>query len=190
MLYQLDAKGFAMIHGPAEPVFMPRWEWRTFAGSLPETVHGIADVRSTSLRLREDTYLLQINSGHETTIRKGALRIKKLRVVDAYGLELWYPVFEAPFPLHRDDIKAVFRVWQLPVPEFMGNAYGEGRFLEEIILPNANFRVAHVKKANRQFAFQYCSAELADVRVDGVALETFCLRNENGGRILDVLRAL
>lgn len=178
-----------MIPGAPELVFMPRWEWRTFAGSLP-AVHSIGNVRSIAPRLSEDTYLLQLHSGHETTIRKGRLHIRQLRVVDAYGLELWYPVFKAKFPLYRDDIRAAFHAWRLSVPELMRSAYSEGQFVEEIIIPNANLRVAHVKKADRRFAFLSCSAEWTDVRADGVALETFCLRNENGSRILDALRDL
>ncbi len=48
-------------------------------------------------------------------IRGGVLDIKRLRQIDADGLELWEPVFKAGFSLSRSDLAAASTVWALPL---------------------------------------------------------------------------
>ena len=167
-----------------------RWEWRCFAPSLAAIAQAVAIPSDAASRESDEIYLLDGGGSANVKIRDGVLDIKRLRQIDADGLELWEPVFKARFPLGRSDLAAASAVWPLPLETLPGETCTVERFIEEVISLRADLHVARVHKSRRAFTFAGCIAELVQLTVDSRTLESFSLEHEDPKRILAALLTL
>ena len=169
----------------------PRWEWRTFAYSLSALKKLVsAGASDNAPRESSEIYLLNLRGPHNAKIRGGVLDIKRLHQVNADGLELWSPAFKAQFPLTRAQLADAFLAWGLAAPAFARESYTLEQFLAEIVAPHDALRRVEVRKNRSGFEFGGCIAEFADVAVDGVRCESFCIEHENPALILKALKRL
>lgn len=169
---------------------VPRWEWRCFAPSLATLAEAAAIPRDAAPRDSDEIYLLDPAASDNAKIRGGVLDIKRLRQVDADGLELWEPVFKAGFPLSRSDLATAFAAWPLPRHTLRRETYTVAQFIEEVASLRADLRVVPVHKSRRAFAFAGCSAELVRLAADSWTLESFALEHEDPARVGAAVRAL
>ncbi len=169
---------------------VPRWEWRCFAPSLATLAEAAAIPRDAAPRDSDEIYLLDPTASDNAKIRGGVLDIKRLRQVDADGLELWEPVFKAGFPLSRSDLAAAFAAWPLSPLALRRETYTIAQFIEQLASLRADLRVVPVHKSRRAFTFAGCSAELVRLAVDSRTLESFALEHEDPARVGAALRAL
>jgi hypothetical protein len=169
---------------------VPRWEWRCFAPSLATIAQAVAIPSDAASRESDEIYLLDPRGMENVKIRDGVLDIKRLRQIDADGLELWEPVFKAPFPLSRSDLAAASGVWPLPLEALPREAYTIEQFIEEVVSLRADLHVVRVHKSRRTFMFAGCIAELVRLTVESRTLESFSLEHEDPRRILAALLAL
>jgi len=167
-----------------------RWEWRCFAPSLAAIAQAVAIPGDAASRESDEIYLLDPKGTENAKIRNGVLDIKRLRQIDADGLELWEPVLKARFPLSRSDLAAASAVWPLPLETMPCATYTIEQFIEGLISLRADLRVVRVHKSRRAFTFSGCIAELVRIDVESRALESFSLEHEDPKRILAALRAL
>ena len=169
---------------------VPRWEWRSFAPSLPTIAQAVAIPSDVASRESDEIYLLGRSGTANVKIRDGVLDIKRLRQIDADGLELWEPVFKAHFPLGRSDLAAASAVWPLPLETLPRETYTINQFIEEVISLRADLHAVRVHKSRRVFTFAGCIAELVRLNVESRTLESFSLEHEDPKRILAALHTL
>ena len=169
---------------------IPRWEWRCFVPSLATIAQTVAIPSDAASRESDEIYVLDPRGTENVKIRGGVLDIKRLRQIDADGLELWEPVFQAHFPLNRSDLGAASAVWGLPLDTLPRETYTIEQFIEEVISPRADLHVVRVHKSRRAFTFAGCVAELVRLAIESQTLESFSLEHEDPARILAALRTL
>ena len=167
-----------------------RWEWRCFASSLATIAQAVAIPSDVASRESDEIYVLDPSGTANAKIRDGALDIKRLRQIDADGLELWEPVFKAYFPLGRSDFAAASAVWLLPLETLPRRTYTIDQFIEGVISLRADLHVVRVHKSRRVFTFAGCIAELVRLTVESRTLESFSLEHEDPKRILAALLKL
>ena len=167
-----------------------RWEWRCFAPSLATISQAVSIPSDAASRESDEIYVLDPRGTENVKIRDGALDIKRLRQIDADGLELWEPVFKAGFPLSRSDLVAVSAVWPLLLETLPRETCTIEQFIEEVISLRADLHVARVHKSRRVFTFAGCIAELVGLAVESRTIESFSLEHEEPKRILAALHTL
>ena len=167
-----------------------RWEWRCFAPSLATIAQAVSIPSDAASRESDEIYVLDPRGTANAKIRDGVLDIKRLRQIDADGLQLWEPVFKAHFPLGRSDLAAASAVWPLPLETLARQAYTIEAFIEELIPLRADLRAVRVQKSRRAFTFAGCIAELVRLAVDSRTLESFSLEHEDPKRVLAALLKL
>jgi hypothetical protein len=174
----------------SENTIVLRWEWRCFAPSLATIAQAVAIPSDAVSRESDEIYVLDLSGRENAKIRDGVLDIKRLRQIDADGLELWEPVFKARFPLSRSDLAAVSAVWPLPLETPPRETYTIEQFIEEVISLRADLHVVRVNKSRRTFEFAGCITELVRLVVESRTLESFSLEHEDPKRILAALLTL
>ena len=167
-----------------------RWEWRCFAPSLATIAQAVAIPSDAAARESDEIYVLDPRGTENAKIRDGVLDIKRLRQIDADGLELWEPVLKARFPLSRSDLAAASAVWSLPLETLPCETYTVEQFIDGLNSLRADLRVVRVHKSRRAFTFSGCMAELVRLDVESRTLESFSLEHEDPRRILAALLAL
>ncbi|WP_036292968.1 hypothetical protein [Methylosinus sp. PW1] len=173
-----------------QPNATPRWEWRIFGADLAALESRLGS--PTSLPRRSDeTYLLNALTPHSAKIRDEALEVKRLLRVDD-GLELWEPAFRAPFPVTAEDLAAAAAALALPLPlsRLDRAAYGEARFLAEIVAPCPALRAVAVRKSRLRFSFRGCAAEFVRMQIGSAPMESVALESEDERRLAEALAAL
>jgi hypothetical protein len=169
---------------------VPRWEWRCFAPSLATIAQAVGIPGDAASRESDEIYMVDPRGTESVKIRDGVLDIKRLRQIDANGLELWEPVFKAPFPLSRSDLAAASAAWPLPLQTLPRETYTIEQFIAEVISLRADLRVVRVHKSRRAFRFAGCIAELVRLAVESRTLESFSLEHEDPMRVLAALLTL
>ena len=91
---------------------LPRWEWRTFGRRFGAAENAFAAMTSTGVQESDELYLISAD-GDTVKVRDGLMDIKRLREVDADGLQRWEPVLKADFPISTIDVASVFEALTL-----------------------------------------------------------------------------
>jgi len=169
-----------------------RWEWRVFVPSVAEYVPSLTMPLNIVPRESYELYILNASrSGFENVkIRNGVLDIKRIKNVNADGLEQWEPVFKAAFPVKKDDIIKGLGPWGPPAAVLVRDRYTIEQLIEECVAPDPALRAVCVHKSRRGFAFAGCLGETVDLLIDDVATQSLSLEHEEPALILAALRAL
>ncbi|HOW85640.1 MAG TPA: hypothetical protein P5119_00595 [Candidatus Aminicenantes bacterium] len=167
-----------------------RWEWRTFGVSFGEAEVRINAHPAEQVRMSAEVYILSRRSMDNTKIRDMLMDIKTLQQVDADGLEQWYPVMKAGFPLARPVLEDVFRAWRAPLPELRREAYAYDEFLNELVAPHPDLRTIRVDKQRRGFKIDGCIVEIADLKFDGSPIRTVAVEMEDPAAVIRTVRGL
>jgi len=173
----------------ANPI-VARWEWRTFGAGFDEPEARIRKFEQGNFKDSEEVYVLSKFSDENVKVRDDLLDIKSLQKVDSNGLEQWYPVMKAEFPISLDDLKKLFSYFKAPEPIFGKRAYTFDQFLNEIVRPNQNLRLVHVKKKRYIYVINGAIVEIADTDFDGVELRTICVEHEDTEVVMKTVREL
>jgi exopolyphosphatase/guanosine-5'-triphosphate,3'-diphosphate pyrophosphatase len=94
---------------------VPRWEWRTFARSVP-TADAVFKTMAPTVEESEELYLLT-SVGDNVKVRDGLMDVKVMRATDSSGLQRWEPILKAPFPLDHAAARTVFQSLRRPLPD-------------------------------------------------------------------------
>ena len=173
----------------AKPI-VARWEWRTFGAGFDEPEERIRKYEQGNFKESGEVYVLSKNSDENVKVRDDLLDIKSLQEVNADGLEQWFPVLKAGFPISVEDLKKVFGYFKAPEPIFGRKEYTFDQFLNEIVRPNQNLRLVQVKKKRYIYVINGAVTEIAETEFDGVALRTICVEHEDPEVVMKTVREL
>jgi len=169
-----------------------RWEWRVFVPSVAEYVPSLTMPLNIVPRESDELYILNASSpGLENVkIRNGVLDIKRIKNVNADGLEQWEPVFKAAFPVKKDDIIKGLGPWVPRAVVLARDHYTVEQLIEEFVAPDPALRAVCVHKSRRGFVFAECLAETVELLIDDVTTQSLSLEHEDPALILAALRIL
>jgi len=171
---------------------IPRYEFRTFAQNF-----GMVETRmrkfSKCEQIRESSEIYIVsaaNNENNTKIRDRKMDIKVL-VETKQGLERWNPRMKGEFPMKTEMIKnEVFPAFGVNVPEFKRDAYTLDQYLSEIIMPHPQLTAVQVFKRRFAFTINGCITEIAQLLINGAAIQTVAVELEDVAAILKAIDIL
>ncbi len=165
----------------------PRWEWRTFGSSFGVADERIDALESTGVQESEETYI--IAPGAEIVkLRAALLDIKTLRATDPNGLEQWFPVLKAEFPLSADDVAAAASALRQPTPDAPDGAATLEDLLTILGAPDSGVKAVAVKKRRVRYTIGGCTAERSDVEADGHQIRTIAIEDPDPDKVITAVR--
>jgi len=166
-------------------IITPRWEWRSFGGVFD----AIESLMSGPVRTTHEIYVLCESSETNVKIRDHVIEVKELQRT-LHGLELWTPVFKAPFPLGQESIRRVFELWPLPPPSMAGAPYAELEFITEVVSEVSGLHIIGLAKTRRQAIVDGCVIESGAVNVAGRIVQTVAVEMEDPDRVRRMVHEL
>jgi len=171
---------------------IPRYEFRTFAQNF-----GMVETRmrrfSKCEQIREssEVYIVSAaNNENNTKIRDRKMDIKVL-VETKQGLERWNPRMKGEFPMTTEMIKnEVFPAFGVSKPEFKRETYTLDQYLAEIITPHPQLTAVSVFKRRFAFTINGCITEIAQLLINGAAIQTVAVELEDVAAILKAIDIL
>ena len=160
---------------------IPRFEFRAFAqnfGLVEDRLHHLGQFEG--YRESSEVYVLSTaNHRDNVKIRYDKLDIKTL-LKEQDGLEQWTLRCKAEFPLSDRAVAEAFDILGVGVPELpAGGDWAVERLLEQLLRPHPELRVAQVFKRRYGYQIDGCSAEIADLLVNGAAIRTVAVESED-----------
>ncbi|WP_371367522.1 hypothetical protein SRRS_14300 [Sporomusa rhizae] len=169
---------------------IPRWEWRTFNNDLAEFAETITNYGRPNIRKSEEVYILSKVRDDNTKIREDLIDIKSLQAVDENKLEQWNPTLKAGFPIGKDNLTELFKVFGVVAPEFAREEYTYEQFLSEVITPNEALKVVNVKKVRYIYSVNDCIVEFAETEFNGVPWKTACVEHVDPANVIKTVQEL
>jgi len=165
---------------------IPRYEFRTFAQNF-----GLVETKirrlSTCEQIRESSEIYIISAGNDqnnTKVRDEKMDIKVLVNQDR-GLEQWNPRMKGQFPMKAEVLeKEVLPAFGVDIPKFARGEYTLEQCLEEIIYPHPKLTPVRVDKLRFGFTVNGCITEIAHLLINGAAIQTVAVEQEDVNAIL------
>jgi hypothetical protein len=160
---------------------VPRYEFRAFAQSFGLVEERLRAGRpSEQIRESVEFYLVSAaNMAHNVKIRYETLDIKELIVVRD-GLEQWRPVLKAEFPLLAEMIRdRVLPLMGVEAGALGREAYTVAQLIEEVVRPHPGLAAAQVFKRRFGFVVHGCTAEIAELLINGAAIRSVAVESED-----------
>lgn len=165
---------------------IPRYEFRAFAQNF-----GMVETKMRQLSpcamIREsaEIYIVSAaNNENNSKIRDVKMDIKEL-VEKKQGLERWNPRMKGEFPMDTDIIASqVFPAFAVKTPEFTRESYTLDQYLSELIAPHPELSAVQVFKRRFAFTINGCITEIAQLLINGAAIQTVAVELEDVDAIL------
>jgi len=171
---------------------IPRYEFRTFAQNFGIVETNLRKLsKCEMIRESSEIYIVSAtNDENNTKIRDNKMDIKVL-VEKNQGLEQWNPRMKGEFPMKKDIIqREVFLAFGVKEPQFDRNEYTLEQYLEEIIIPHEQLAAVSVFKRRFAFTINGCITEIAQLLINGAAIQTVAVELEDVGAILKAVDIL
>lgn len=169
---------------------IPRWEWRTFNNDLTKFAETITTYGQSNIRKSEEVYILSKVRDDNTKIREDLIDIKSLQAVDENKLEQWNPTLKVGFPIGKDNLTELFKVFGVVTPDFAREEYTYDQFLSEVIIPNEALKVVNVKKVRYIYSVNDCIVEFAETEFNGVPWKTACVEHVDPANVIKTVQEL
>jgi exopolyphosphatase / guanosine-5'-triphosphate,3'-diphosphate pyrophosphatase len=166
-----------------------RWEWRSFGARFGPAEATLAGLAPSGVQESDEIYLLS-DAGANVKIRDALMDIKELRAVNADGLEQWWPVMKAGFPLPVAELVKVLQSLGLPLPTPMPDGMVQDAFIARFAAPGGPVRVVQVHKRRVRYTVGGCMAELSEVTANGKATRTLAVESPDAAAVIAAVRAL
>lgn len=169
-----------------------RYEFRAFAQNFGMVETKMRKLSSCSMiRESQEVYIISAaNNENNTKIRDMKMDIKEL-VEIKQGLERWNPRMKGEFPMQTDVIRdEVFPAFAVREPEFERDVYSLGQYLGELIDPHPELSEVNVFKRRFAFTINGCIAEIAQLLINGAAIQTVAVELEDVDAILEAKEML
>lgn len=163
-----------------------RYEFRAFAPDFSLVEEAIRrDAAEARYRESLEVYLMSAGTDtHNTKVRAGLMDMKVL-VNKNRGLEQWRPRMKGGFPLSKQVIlDEVFPAFAVKAPGLKRDAYSFQEYLDKVIRPHPDLAAVSVFKKRLGFEIDGCTAELANVYVNGALMRTACLESTDPELVL------
>jgi hypothetical protein len=137
------------------------------------------------IRESPEVYIVSAaNNENNTKIRDIKMDIKEL-VEKKQGLERWNPRMKDEFPMKTEVIKnEVFPAFAVKEPEFTRDEYTLDQYLNELIIPHPELSAVNVFKRRFAFTINGCITEIAQLLINGAAIQTVAVELEDIDAIL------
>jgi hypothetical protein len=164
----------------------PRFEFRTFAqnfGMVETKMRTISPCEN--IRESSEIYIISArNNENNTKIRDDKMDIKVF-VREEQGLEQWNPRMKGSFPMKADTIKGeVFPAFGVELPEFKRAEYTLSQFIDELVRPHLSLVPVQVVKRRFAFTINQCITEIAELLINGAAIQTVAVESVDIAAIL------
>ena len=171
---------------------IPRYEFRTFAqnfGMVETRMRKFS--RCEQIRESSEIYIVSaVNNENNTKIRDRKMDIKVL-VETKQGLERWNPRMKGEFPMKTEMIKnEVFPAFGVKEPKFKRDEYTLDQYLSEIIMLHPQLTAVKVFKRRFAFTINGCITEIAQLLINGAAIQTVSVELEDVAAILKAIDIL
>lgn len=123
-------------------------------------------------------------------LRRTVIFMKSLQKVNADKLEQWLPVLKTGFPIDHENIKKLFGILKVEVPELKRENYTHDEFIDEIVKPHKDLVVVQVKKDRDIYKIDGATAEIAKTSFNGVEWRTICVEHEDPALVIAIVRKL
>jgi hypothetical protein len=164
----------------------PRFEFRTFSQNFGLVATKMRKLSSCE-NIRESSEIYIISSGNNennTKIRDDKMDIKVF-VKNEQGLEQWNPRMKGTFPMKADTIgHEVFPAFSVELPEFKRGEYTLAQFIDELIRPHDKLVPVNVFKRRFAFTVNECITEIAELLINGAAIQTVAVESVDVAAIL------
>ncbi len=171
---------------------VPRYEFRAFAQSFGPVAEKIRCL-SPCENIRESAEIYVVSRGNDeinTKIRYEAIDIKRF-VKQEQGLEQWTPHFKQDFPLPHPTVRQeILAAFDVSPPELERETYSQEQFVDEIIWPHPALFAAHVFKRRFSFTVNGCITEIAELLINGAAIQTVAVESEDVAAVLEAQEML
>jgi exopolyphosphatase/guanosine-5'-triphosphate,3'-diphosphate pyrophosphatase len=138
---------------------VPRWEWRTFAGSFDPDVDGRFDgLRPEHVDESDETYLVSPHSDASVKVRAGLVDVKAVVDVSDDGLERWKPILKAPYPLAGVAVGVLLQALGITVLPLEHEEYTRDQLVDEVIRPHPELLPVRVHKRRAHYRLGGCMA--------------------------------
>jgi exopolyphosphatase / guanosine-5'-triphosphate,3'-diphosphate pyrophosphatase len=146
---------------------VPRWEWRTFVGSVPRADAVFDSLTPVSVEESDEVYLLG-RGGDNVKVRGGLMDVKVLRETDAAGLQRWEPILKATFPLDAEAVGTVLQGLRRPAAAVPQEGLDFDALLEAAEIDASDGpRAVRVHKRRARYTVAGCLAERTVVEAGG-----------------------
>jgi hypothetical protein len=170
---------------------IPRYEFRAFAQNFGLVAEKIRRFPCEKIRESPEIYIMSAgNNENNTKIRANKMDIKVF-VQEKQGTEQWNPRMKGEFPMKMEVIRdEVFPAFGVEMPEFQRSEYTLEQYLDEIIKPHPDLVAASVFKRRFGFTVNGAITEIAELLINGAAIQTVCLESEDIDTVLKAKETL
>lgn len=165
---------------------LPRYEFRAFAqnfGMVETKLRKLA--KCEQIRESFEIYIISAaNSDNNTKIRERKMDIKVF-IEKKEGLEQWNPRMKGEFPLEVETLRReIFPAFGVAEPAFQRERYTLQEYLDEIIFPHPQLTAVSVFKLRFAFTVNGCITEIANLLINGAAIQTVAVEHTDLPAIL------
>lgn len=165
---------------------LPRYEFRAFAqnfGMVETKLRKLA--KCEQIRESSEIYIISAaNSENNTKIRELKMDIKVF-IEKKEGLEQWNPRMKGEFPIEAEALRReVFPAFGVAEPAFQRERYTLQEYLDEIIFPHPQLTAVSVFKLRFAFTVNGCITEIANLLINGAAIQTVAVEHTDVPAIL------
>src|SRR5262245_6350325 len=168
---------------------IPRWDWRVFGTNYATAEDAFSDLSPGAVQESDEIYLFS-DVDSNVKIRDWLMDIKRLREVDACGLQRWEPVMKQGFPLPRDDVATVYDALGITTSPPDGDIASLDHLLATLAESGTAVRAVRIHKRRVRYTLAGCMAELADLQADGRDTRTIAIEAEDPSAVISAVRGL
>ncbi len=157
----------------------PRFEFRTWAknfGMVETKMRRIAPCEG--IRESGEIYIVSAGNNENNTKIRDKLMDIKVFVTEKEGLQQWNPRMKGEFPMKASMlVDDVFPAFGVEMPALKRDEYTLDQYLDEVIAPHPDLSPVSVFKRRFAFTINDVITELAEVEINGAALQTVAVES-------------
>ena len=167
---------------------IPRWEWRHFAGDIKIAIN-LDDYEKTRHVESNEYYVLSKVCDENPKVRANKMDIKSLQQVNEDWLEQWKPIKKVDFPLPRNEMIELYRIFKLTPPKLEDKDYTIDEFLD-MARSDDRLLVFNVEKTRDLYDVDGCIVEYATVKVNGREVTTVAAELEDPKKVKETVQKM
>ena len=167
---------------------IPRWEWRHFANDIKLAIN-LNDYEKTRHVESSEFYVLSKVCDENPKVRANKMDIKSLQQVNEDWLEQWKPIKKVDFPLPKDEMIELYRIFRLIPPKLMDKDYSIDEFLD-MARNDDRLMVFSVEKVRDLYDVDGCIVEYATVKVNGKEVRTAAAELEDPKKVKETVQKM
>jgi hypothetical protein len=157
----------------------PRFEFRTWAknfGMVETKMRRIAPCEG--IRESGEIYIVSAGNNENNTKIRDKLMDIKVFVTEKEGLQQWNPRMKGEFPMKASMlVEDVFPAFGVEMPALKRDEYTLDQYLDEVIAPHPQLAPVNVFKRRFAFTINEVITEIAEVEINGAAMQTVAVES-------------